>query len=70
MQNFLFNIQPFAHYHLTRIRHGQLVFASILENLDAQISFRIAVSSSNASSDKLMECGLPQVTYTTVAYAI
>ena len=43
MQKILFDIRPSAHYHLTRIRHGQLVFASILENFDTQISFRIAV---------------------------
>ena len=61
MQKNLFDIRPFAHYRLTRIRHGQLVFASILEKFDAQISFRIAVYCSNASSDKLMECGLPYV---------
>ena len=59
MQKNLFHIQHSAHYRLICIRHGQLVFASILENFDTQISFCIAVYCSNASSNKLMECGLP-----------
>ena len=60
-EKFLFDTWPYAHYHLIHIRHGQLVFASILEKSDAQISFCIAVYCSNASSDKLMECSLPCV---------
>ena len=69
MQKVLFNIWPSTHYCLTCIRHGQLVFASILENFDVQISFRITVYCSNASSNKLMECGLPYVR-ALCAYAI
>ena len=50
MQKFLFDIWPLVHYCLTRIHHGQLVFAIILENFDAQISFCIAACCSHASN--------------------
>ena len=59
MQKILLDIRPFDHYRLTHIRHGQLVFASILEKFDASVY--IAVYCSNASSNKPMECGLPYV---------
>ena len=49
-----------AHYCLPRIHRGQLVFTSILEKFDIQVSFCIAVYCSNASSSKVMECVLPQ----------